>query len=128
MSNIYEYYENCSGGETTGMGESDIAQSSSEPTPLESFAKLITENKIKFTKPQQVIVDHILRGDKLITVNQHHQSGGQMMWIRKGDTDPSYAGHVYKAYQHMCWTIRKATRVDPDMSFAWDRRRNVVVK
>jgi len=91
----------------------------------DTFTELV--KMTKFTEPQQVIVDHILRGDKLITVNQHHRSGGQMMWIRKGDSSPSYAGHVYKTYVGMTWAICKATGIEPDMSFCWDRSRNIVV-
>lgn len=91
----------------------------------DTFTELV--KKTLFTAPQQVIVDRILRGDKLILVNQHHRSGGQIMWIRKGDTDPSYAGHVYKAYVGVTWAIRKATGMEPDMSFCWDLRRNITV-
>lgn len=93
---------------------------------VESFAALIREYNIKFTTPQQAIVDQVLQGHKLVTVNQHHMSGGQIYWMRKGASDPSYAGHIYKAYVHMTWSVEKQTGLDIDWSFMWDLRRDLV--
>jgi len=71
--------------------------------------KLFTEKLNKFTVPQQRIIKYLLSGAKLTTVNRHHMSGGDYMWILKEGDNPSYAGSVYKAFWGIGCTIRKIT-------------------
>lgn len=82
----------------------------------ELFKDFLLENNIKFTDPQQAIVDKLLRGWKLTTVNTHHMSGGDYMWIEYPGAEPSYAGRVYKAFWNIEYAIRKQTGIKFDMS------------
>jgi hypothetical protein len=77
--------------------------------------KLFVEKRSKFTKPQQRIIDLLLAGARLTTVNKHHQSGGEYMWIMSEGGNPCYAGSVYKAFWGIGYSIRKITGIDPQM-------------
>tara|TARA_B110000503_G_scaffold143002_1_gene242052 strand:+ start:4752 stop:5033 length:282 start_codon:yes stop_codon:yes gene_type:complete len=79
------------------------------------FKNFILENDIKFTDPQQAIVDKLLRGWKLTTVNTHHMSGGDFMWVEYPGAEPSYAGRVYKAFFNIGYSIQKQTGKAFDM-------------
>lgn len=78
-------------------------------TRIEEFFNIITNNKIKFTKPQQAIVDRILKGDVLTVINKHYANGGEFMWLRQYSSYPEYAGSVYKAFFNIAWQIEKKT-------------------
>lgn len=80
------------------------------------FKSFLQENNIKFTKPQQAIVDKLLLGWKLTLVNTHHMSGGDYMWIKYPGAEPSYAGRVYKAFWNIEYAIKKQTGIKFDMS------------
>jgi hypothetical protein len=73
------------------------------------FKKIIESGTVRFTKPQQYVIDKLLRGDRLIVVNQHHKSGGQFAWKNYGSSQIVLAGHVYKAFYHIGWAIRRQT-------------------
>ena len=77
---------------------------------------LIEQNKVKFTKPQQDIVDKLLAGWKLVLVNQHYANGGDFMWKQPNYAYPTYAGRVYKAFFNIGYTIKKQTGIDFSMS------------
>ncbi len=82
----------------------------------ELFSSFLQENNIKFTKPQQEIVDKLLRGWKLTVVNTHYANGGDFMWLEYPGAEPSYAGRVYKAFFNIGYTIQKQTGIKFDMS------------
>lgn len=82
----------------------------------ELFSSFLLEHNIRFTDPQQAIVDKLLRGWKLTTVNTHHMSGGDYMWIEYPGAEPSYAGRVYKAFWNIEYAIKKQTGIKFDMS------------
>ncbi len=71
--------------------------------------KLFVDKFNKFTEPQQRVIKYLLEGAKLTTVNKHHQSGGDYMWILHEGGNPCYAGSVYKAFWGIGYTIRKLT-------------------
>lgn len=77
--------------------------------------KLFVDKFNKFTEPQQRIINYLLSGAKLTTVNKHHRSGGDYMWILQEGGNPCYAGSVYKAFWGIGYTIRKLTGVDVPM-------------
>ena len=63
---------------------------------------------IKFTKPQQEIINRFLLGDKFVLVNAHHMNGGEYKWKTKNSNCLEYAGKVYRAFQNIQWKIQKA--------------------
>lgn len=83
---------------------------------IAEFQEVITENKIKFTKPQQKIVDKLLRGDKLVVVNQYRINGGEFMWKDHNSSYLSYAGSVYKAFFNIFYQIKKQTGFTTDIN------------
>ncbi len=82
---------------------------------MENIAKLQEAIEgVKLTPPQKLIVDKLLSGKKIIVVNTHRMSGGEMMWIRDENNLNSieYAGSVYKAFFGIAWSIKKAKGID----------------
>jgi len=77
---------------------------------------ILSSHKVKFTKPQKYIVDKFLSGWKLTRVNTHHMSGGQYMWVSPYSSSLQHAGHVYKAFHNIYWTIKKQTGITVDLS------------
>ena len=75
---------------------------------VEEFIKVAESTKL--TKPQQYIIDRLKTGDRLILVNQHWACGGQIMWFHNGRED--YAGHIYKALQHLRWRTKVEGNID----------------
>ena len=63
---------------------------------------------IKFTKPQQEIINRFLLGDKLVLVNAHYMNGGELKWKSNNSNYLDYAGKVYRAYQNIQRKIEKA--------------------
>jgi hypothetical protein len=88
-------------------------------TTLQDFKDIVKNKNIKFTPPQQKIVDNLLDGYTIIIMNPHHMSGGEWMWKVPGSDYPRYAGHVYKAFWGVFHTIRKYTGEEIDMNFAF---------
>jgi len=78
---------------------------------IEDFKTLIETNKIKFTKPQQKIVDLILKGWKIWVVNEHRMNGGDWMWKSPHSSYPEYAGKVYKAFWNIEYQVKKQSGV-----------------
>jgi hypothetical protein len=82
---------------------------------MENIAKLQEAIEgVKLTPPQKLIVEKLLKGYKIIVVNQHRMNGGEMHWIKdeKNLNSIEYAGSVYKAFFGLAWSIRKAKGVD----------------
>lgn len=77
---------------------------------METLQTILDSKKIKLTPPQKVIADRLLKGYKIIVVNQHRMNGGEWMWIAD-ETDLEtimYAGSVYKAFWGLDRNIRKS--------------------
>lgn len=62
---------------------------------------------VKFTPPQQNIVNKLLDGYEIEVVNKHHMSGGQMMWKNPNSDYLEHAGKVYKAFFNVFYQIKK---------------------
>jgi len=67
---------------------------------------------VKFTKPQQKVVNEILRGYEIKVVNRHHVNGGQMMWWNPSTDYLEHAGKVYKAFFNVFYQIKKQKGID----------------
>ena len=72
---------------------------------IESFKEII--EGVKFTPPQQKIVDKLLNGYTIKVVNEHRMSGGEWMWKNPNSENLEYAGKVYKAFWKVLYQIRK---------------------
>jgi len=82
---------------------------------MENIAKLQEALEgVKLTPAQKLIVDKLLKGYKIIVVNQHRQNGGEMQWIKDENNLNSieYAGSVYKAFFGVAWSIYKVRKVE----------------
>jgi len=62
---------------------------------------------IKWTKPQQKIVDRLLDGSLIWILNEHRTGGGEWTWKVKGSSDPQYAGTVYRAFWNVVFEVGK---------------------
>jgi len=62
------------------------------------FFALCASGKSAITKPQAQILRWLREGYKIWIINQHHASGGQWAWKRPAQSNPQYAGKVYKAF------------------------------
>ena len=80
------------------------------------LSDILLTHKIKFTKPQQDIVNKFIDGWRLTKVNTHHMSGGQYMWISPYSSYLQHAGHVYKAFHNIYRTIKKQTGIEINLS------------
>ena len=72
---------------------------------IENFEKAI--EGVKFTPPQQKIVDKLLSGYEIVVVNKHHLSGGEMMWKNPNSDYLEHAGKVYKAFYNVFYQIKR---------------------
>lgn len=67
----------------------------------------VTKN-VRFTKPQQAIMERLIKGDRATFINTHWMSGGEFVWYCE-DGDYSAKEFVgYKAFNGAMWAIRKA--------------------
>lgn len=73
---------------------------------------MISENKLKFTPPQQKIVDKLLKGDRLTRINSHRLSGGEFMWKNVDCSYLEHAGKVYKAFFNIERSIEKQCGIE----------------
>lgn len=80
------------------------------------ISNILSIHKVKFTKPQKYVVDKFLDGWRLTRVNTHHMSGGQYMWVSPYSSSLQDAGHVYKAFHNIFWTIKKQTGIEINLS------------
>lgn len=71
---------------------------------------IVENNKIKFTKPQQHIVNRLLSGDILVDVNTTGNKS-EYMWLSKNAKNSEYAGKVYKAFWNIFYEIKKQTGI-----------------
>ena len=71
-------------------------------TTLEDYLKAADSTKL--TEPQLKIVNQIKRGYRLKLINTQRMNGGEMVWFKDGIEH--YAGHIYKAYQHLNYRLR----------------------
>jgi|TARA_R110001606_G_C15403403_1_gene653620 hypothetical protein len=69
---------------------------------IEIFQTLIKE--IKFTPPQQKVVDRIMKGYSIEVINRHHMNGGEMRWKHPDSEYLDPAGSIYKSFFN---TMRK---------------------
>jgi len=101
MSKIKTYYHE------------EISENLAKTITLEDILKT---HKVKFTKPQQVIVDKLMAGYKLAKVNSHRMSS-TYQWLKPGYEGKSkeerlnygleYAGRVYKAFWNIGYAVKK---------------------
>lgn len=77
---------------------------------METLQTILDSKKIKLTPPQKAIADRLLKGYKIIVVNQHRMNGGEWMWISDETNLKTieYAGSVYKAFWNLEHNIRKS--------------------
>lgn len=72
--------------------------------------------EVNFTKPQSAIVERLLKGEKVTTINTHRRDGGDFVWYRE---DGYYWGREcvgYRAFWCAMYAIRDAfglARHDP---------------
>lgn len=59
----------------------------------------------KFTPAQQIIVNRLLKGHRLMIINQHHMNGGTFIWRSDISLNHEYAGRVYKAFFNIGYSI-----------------------
>tara|TARA_R100001443_G_scaffold48503_1_gene60892 strand:- start:1218 stop:1484 length:267 start_codon:yes stop_codon:yes gene_type:complete len=71
---------------------------------IEEFKQVI--EGVKFTPPQQKIVDKLLRGYEIRVVNRHRMNGGEMKWKEPNSEYLQYAGKIYKAFFNIFWQIK----------------------
>ncbi len=67
---------------------------------------------VKFTTPQQKIVDKLLQGYEIRVINRHRMNGGEMMWKNPNCEDLQYAGKVYKAFFNVFYQIKKQNKIE----------------
>ena len=72
---------------------------------IEEFQKAI--EGVKFSAPQQKIVNKLLNGYETEVVNKHHMSGGQLMWKNPNSDYLEHAGKVYTAFFNVFYQIKK---------------------
>jgi hypothetical protein len=72
---------------------------------IESFKEII--KGVKFTPPQQKIVDKLLKGYTIRVINKHRMSGGEYVWKKPNSENLEYAGKIYKAFWNVLYQIRK---------------------
>lgn len=80
---------------------------------------VLKQHKVKFTKPQQDIVDKLLGGWKLAQVNSHRMAS-EFKWMKPGqDEKPldeklmylEHAGSVSKAFWNIYYAVSKQTGI-----------------
>lgn len=84
---------------------------SSNKITLEEILKL---HKVKFTKPQQAIVDRLLKGQRLLRVNKHLPTS-VFKWKKPDSEYLEETGSVYKAFWNIEYTVYKQTKISLSM-------------
>lgn len=82
---------------------------------IEDLQAIIDLGVVKFSEPQQRIVDKLLQGDKIVIVNQHRMNGGEYMWKEVESEYLKPAGHVYKAFWGIQYAIKEQAGLDVSM-------------
>ena len=73
-----------------------------------AIEQLFVEKFNKFTKPQQAIITKLLKGYRLTNVNINGMKT-EFMWFVPKSSNLEHAGHVYKAFFGVEYTIYKLT-------------------
>jgi len=92
---------------------------------VNEFLTFVEANKVKFTKPQKEIITRLKRGYKIIVVNAHRMSGGEMMWTSDEGNRLEYAGKVYKAFFNVFNQVEKQTNISFSHSFAMSKTKGI---
>lgn len=77
-------------------------------TVMYKLKDILDAHKVRFTKPQQKIVDKLLEGYKLCNVTPNAMAS-TYEWMRPSDGAFEYAGRVYKAFWNVEYQVWKQT-------------------
>ncbi len=84
-------------------------------TVMYKLVDILDGHKVRFTKPQQKVVDRLLEGYKLCNVTPNAMAG-TYEWMRPSDGECEYAGSVYKAFWNVAWAVFKQTGLRAHMT------------
>ena len=74
-----------------------------------AIEQLFVEKFNKFTKPQQAIITNLLKGYRLTNVNISRMKS-EYKWVVPTSSYLEHAGHVYKAFWGIEYSIYKLTK------------------
>ena len=84
---------------------------------------VLAQHKVKFTKPQQAIVDMLMDGWRLCDVSGPNAMASKLEWLKQGVSleearegyGLEYAGKVYKAFWNIGYVVKKQVGVSVSM-------------
>ena len=82
------------------------------PETANEFFAFIDEQSIKFTEPQQLILNNLRNGWRIVVRDRHRMNGGTWVWAQPNSDYDTHAGHIYRAFWNIKYKIRKTTGVD----------------